>query len=73
MKSALDDLVVKFKEMIPKQEMIYALTNSSEVLSINEWVDFFDGITPVVADNGNLYWVLFCLELVWPAPKTLLF
>ena len=63
LKPALDELVIKYKDQVPKQEVLHALSSSKEIMDIVDWINFFDDVTPIISID----------ELVWPAAKTLIF
>jgi hypothetical protein len=57
LKTALDTLAESYAERIPKVELLLAISNSEEIIGLEEWYEAF---------QGHISWVAEA-ELAWPA------
>jgi hypothetical protein len=55
LKGALDDIQSKYKDLIPKADILLALTLTAGLISTTEWFDLFYSHFFRPADNGNIY------------------
>ena len=59
MKQALDELHGNYKNLIPRQDQLLALTQSDLVQSVDDWLQLYDGYRASSLEG----------ETVWPAPR----
>ena len=59
MKLAIDDLYNEHKNLFPRQELVIALANTELLMTIQEWLETYDGHTNLVLDG----------DVVWPVPR----
>ena len=63
MKQAFEDISERYKGQIPSQTLAFELGGLPQILSVKEWQLEFQGKMKITLES----------ELVWPAPKPLLF
>lgn len=69
LKTALDELSEKFKDCIPNSNLVLATSRCTDIISIKEWLDFFEGFSQVTLEEGMMILFILIKELVWPASK----
>lgn len=58
MKTAVDNLYQEHKNLLPRQEVIFALANTEELMTIEEWLATYDSHTDLILDEGSRVGVL---------------
>lgn len=69
---ALEDLAEKFKDCIPNSNLVVATSRCNDLISVKEWIEFFEGYSQVTLEEGIIFLCILIKELVWPASKPLL-
>jgi hypothetical protein len=52
LKTALDELAEKFKDCIPNSNLVVATSRCNDIISVREWIEFFDGFSQVTLEEG---------------------
>jgi hypothetical protein len=78
----LDELGEKFRDVIPSASLVTLAARSKHIISLEEWIRFFDSHQNVVLESGMFKFfevfgdecegtkgILGNVELVWPAQK----
>ena len=52
MKAAVDELYQDHKNILPRQEVLFALANTEELMSVGEWMRVFADHTNLTLDEG---------------------
>ena len=63
MKHAFEDILERYRGQIPTQTQARDFASLASVISLKEWQNEFQGHMKIALES----------ELVWPAPKPLLF
>ncbi|KAJ3196110.1 hypothetical protein HK101_010041 [Irineochytrium annulatum] len=61
LKNALDELPERFKDLMPSAEILRFIAGCKRIMSIDEWLDIFDGHVRVPKES----------DLVWPMYKAI--
>ncbi len=53
LKTALDEMGDKYKDVIPNANLVLATARCQNIISVKEWLDFFDGFAQVHMEGGK--------------------
>ena len=53
LKTALDELGDRFKDCIPNSSLVIAAARCNDIISVEEWISFFDGFLQITLDEGK--------------------
>ena len=58
LKQAIDEMGERFKDCIPSASLILATSHCQDIISLGEWLEFFDSQASVVFENGKSFFII---------------